>query len=59
MDKAEMSWDKLDQTFIDTVFDAVQSPPLSSLPVSLGKSWSLTISFKKIILKILELEITS
>ena len=34
-------------------------PPLSSPPVSLGKSWSLTISLKKIILKILELEITS
>ena len=30
-----------------TVFDAVQSPSLSSPPVSLGKSWSLTISLKK------------
>ena len=34
-------------------------PPLSSPPVSMEKSWSLTISLKKIILKILELEITS
>ena len=32
---------------------------LSSPPVSLGKSWSLTISLKKIILKHFELEITS
>ena len=40
--------------YYNTVFDVVQSP------VSLGKSWSLTISLKKkFILKILELEIIS
>ena len=31
-----------------TVFDVVQSPPLSNPPVGLGKSWSLAISLKKL-----------
>ena len=42
-----------------TVFDVIHPPLCLVPPVSLGKSWSLTISLKKFILKILELEITS
>ena len=40
-------------------YSKLSSSPLSSPPVNLEKSWLLTISLKKFILKILELEITS
>ena len=44
----EKSWGSTkEKSKINTVFDVVQSSPLSSPPINLGKVWSLIILLKK------------